>query len=353
MSWTRLSYPQVLLTALGVVLGVTLIVSAATSTAAFGAYNSAWDGTSEVRTAAANAGADPVLVQNTTEYNRYPADTSLAVIFSPTRPYTPGEAQRIARFVRAGGTVVIAEDYRRHSNPLLAAIGAEARIDPVPLRDERRAGASPAFPRATPAANTSVTRNITAVMLNHGSTVQPNGATVLFTSSPFSYRDVNRDETLTADEELTQYPVMTSEPVGDGRVIVVSDASVFVNAMVDRADNAALLQNLVTPQERVLLDLSHTAGLPPLIALQLLFQDSGTLAFLGSILSVLVLSALPSVPALREHLTSQDTTGDERRRAATEIAAGLRARYPEWDPERIERVTDRLITHHQERRDDD
>jgi hypothetical protein len=353
MAWTRLSYPQWLLIGLVVVLGGTLLISAATSTAAFGAYNSAWDGTSEVRATATEASVDPILVQNTSAYERYSANTSLAVVLSPTEAYSPRETQRLAQFVRAGGTVLIADDYREHSNPLLAAIGADARIDPVPLRDERRAGPTPAFPLATPATNTSVTRNVSELMLNHGGTIQPNGATVLFASSPFSYRDTTRDETLNDAEQLRQHPVVTSEPVGDGRVIVVSDASLFVNAMVSRADNGVLLTELVTPHERVLLDLSHTAGVPPLIAAQLFLQDTGVAAFFGGVLSLLALVLWPFIPAARDRLEAVEPQVDRPARDASEVAAGLRARHPKWDPDRIERVTDRLMTQHQQRRDDD
>lgn len=353
MAWTRLSYPQLLLVGLTVVLGGTLIISAATSTAAFGAYNSAWDGTSEVRATATDVGADPIIVQNTSEYDQHPAAGSMAVVLSPTTRYTQAEAERIATFVRGGGTVLIAEDYREHSNLLLAAIGADARIDPVPLRDERRAGPTPAFPLATSDANTSLTRNVSELMLNHGSTVRPNGATVLFTSSQFSYRDVNRDETLNDAEELQSHPVVTSERVGDGRVIVLSDASLFVNAMVTRADNGVFLAELISSQERVLLDLSHTAGIPPLIAARLLLQDSGVGAFVVGTLSVLGIVVLPRLPALRAQVTSTAPDIAPGTRDASAVAAGLRARHPEWEPERIERVTDRLMTQHQQRRDDD
>ncbi|WP_435186452.1 DUF4350 domain-containing protein [Halobellus sp. EA9] len=354
MAWDRPSYPQLLLYALAVVLGVTIMVSAGTSTAAFGAYNPAWDGTSEVRKTATTLGADPVVVQNTTRYQEVPPESSVAVVFSPTESYTDREAARLREFVRAGGTLLIADDFREHSNPLLAEIGANARIDPVPLRDERRAGPSPAFPRATAVANHTYTQNASAIMLNHGGTVRPSGATVLFASSEFSYRDLNRDETLNSDEQLSRHPVVTVESVGDGDVIVASDASLFLNAMVERADNGAFLRSVVAPHDAVLVDVSHTVGVPPLVAFQLLLQRSGWIAFLVGTASVIGVVGLPYVPLLVRRLrTRREAEMSDVPRTADEIAAGIRERHPEWDADRIERVTDSLMRRRQQPDTDD
>lgn len=354
MVWDRLSYPRMLLYALALVLGVTILVSAGTSTAAFGTYNPAWDGTSEVRETASALGADPVVVQNTTQYQETPPEASVAVVFSPTEPYSDRDAARLRQFVRAGGTLLVADDFREHSNPLLAEIGADARIDPVPLRDERRAGATPAFPRATAVTNSTYAENGSTITLNHGGTVRPNGATVLFASSEFSYRDLNRDETLNDDEELARHPVVTVESIGDGQIIVASDASLFLNAMVERADNAAFLRSLVAPHNHVLLDVSHTAGLPPLVAFQLLLQRSGWLAFLLGTVSVVAVVALPSVPHLVRRLREwREPERPDVPRTADDITAGIRARHPEWDADRVERVTDSLMRRRQQRETDD
>jgi hypothetical protein len=175
----------------------------------------------------------------------------------------------------------------------------------------------------------------------------------LFRSSAFSYRDVNRDETVNDAEELRSYPVATSESVGEGQVIVVSDASLFVNAMVSRADNGVLLTELVTSRAFVLLDVSHTAGVPPLIAVRLFLQDTNAAAFIIGTISLLAVSLLPYLLERRDQFMSTPPDVGIESRDASEVAAGLRERHPEWDTERIERVTDRLMTQHQQRRDDE
>ncbi|MGQ4557346.1 DUF4350 domain-containing protein [Halobellus sp. GM3] len=354
MAWSRPSYPRLLLGALVITVGLTVFVTASTSTAAFGAYNPAWDGTTEVRDTATAAGAEPTIVQNTTQYQQVPPENSVAVVFSPTTEYSEGEAARLRSFVEAGGTVLIADDYRAHSNPLLASLGAEARIDPVPLRDEQLSGPSPAFPRTQRVSNNTIGGNATSLMLNHGGTVQPNGATVLFVSSEFSYRDQNQDETLNEDEQLTQHPVVTVESVGAGTIIVASDASLFLNAMLERADNAMFLQALVEPHEHVLIDVSHSAGVPPLVAVQLLLQQSGGLAFLAGIISIIGVVLLPHLPQVRRRIIAwRDTPESPIPRTPEDIAAGIRTQHPEWDADRVERVTDSLMSRRQQREDND
>jgi len=50
-------------------------------------------------------------------------------------------------------------------------------------------------------------------------------------------------------------------------VILVSDASVFINEMLERPDNQQLARNLLTTSETVLLDYQHRDGIPTAVAL--------------------------------------------------------------------------------------
>ncbi|MFC6863886.1 DUF4350 domain-containing protein [Halomicroarcula sp. GCM10025817] len=348
------SYPRLVLVALLGTLVVTLAVAAGTSAASLGAYNSAWDGTSEIRTTAASADTATVLAQNVSAYEQATPNRTVAFVLSPTESYGDNETAPIASFVQAGGTLVVAEDYGPHSNPLLGDVGATARVDGTPLRDEQRAGPSPAFPKATPGRNHSYTTDVDSLMLNHGSVVRPGDATVLVNSSSFSYLDTNGDETLDDTETLTSRPIVTVEQVGQGTVVVISDPSIFLNAMLERSDNAAFLQALVGPPETVLLDVSHTAALPPLVAVRLWLQDVSVPTFAIGTLSVLAVVVLLSGratlrPLERWRAESVEPPG----LSSDEIANSIRKQHPDWDEERVGRVTDSLIQHRQQGQGDD
>lgn len=286
-------------------------------------------------------------------YDGTTPDRPITVVRSPTDP-DGDDATAIASFVRAGGTLLVAADYGDHGNALLATVGADARVNGTPLRDEQHAGPSPAFPRAQTTPNHTYTERVDGLMLNHGSVVEPGNATVIARSSEFSYLDTNRNQQLDESEVLAQRPVVTVETVGEGTVIVVSDPSLFLNAMRERSDNAAFLEAIVENHEHVLLDVSHGVSPPPLVTARVLLQRSGVLGFLGGSLSVLALVVLAEPLGVSTRLR-------ERRRApvqqpqlsADEIAAGLRARHPEWDEARIDRVTESLLKRRRKEGPDD
>ncbi len=348
MDWNSISYPRALLVALLATLALTLVITAGTSSASLGAYNPSWDGTSGIRTTADATGVESIIAQNSTTYEETTAEGTVAVVLSPDRQYNERAAGRVTSFVRSGGTLVVAEDYGQHGNELLAAAGTEARINGTALRDEQQAGPSPAFPHATPTANHTYTENVSMIVLNHGSTVDSGNATTLMSSSEFSYHDTNGNERLDDSEILDRRPVVTIEPVGDGHVLVVSDPGIFLNSMLERGDNEAFLRGILGEHERVLLDMSHSTGVPPLVALQLALQQSGLLTFVAGSLSVMMLVFLAKPASLSARLRGwRKTTTDSPTPSSDELTAAIRARHPDWDDERVERVTNSLIRRRQ------
>jgi hypothetical protein len=268
------------------------------------------------------------------------------VVLSPDDGYDPEEADRVRSFVEAGGTLVVAEDYGPHGNDLLSAVGADARVDGRPVRDERTNYRSPALPVATNVTNASRVGGAEQLTLNHGTAVRPNGAAVLVATSEFAYLDADGDGTLDDDEALRSYPVATVEALGDGRVVVVGDPSLFINAMLDRPGNAAFVRGLFEDERSVLLDYSHAAGLPPLAAARLSLQRGPLLQVLAGLLGVLAIGAWGrgvDRETIRVYLgrdgepeRGEDDTGPE-----AALVQYLASEHPDWPRERIERVVER------------
>lgn len=282
----ELDLPRLFLVGLTVVMLVSVGIAASTSSSSFGGYNPTWEGTSTLRQEASAVGAEPIIATSTDDYERVRPESSIAVLLSPDRPYSPAETNRVRQFVRAGGTLVVAEDFGRHTNPLLADLGVRTRVDGRLLRDERWNYQSPDIvvaPNITPSTLTGGTNQIT---LNHGSVLHPNGSRVLANSSSFSYIDTNRNGSLDGDEVMDRYPVATVENVGQGRVVVVSDPSLFINAMVNRPGNGRFVRALLSGHETVLLDYSHTSDIPPLIAATLAVRESQVLRGLVGLVGI-------------------------------------------------------------------
>jgi hypothetical protein len=305
-----------------------------------------------MRTVVEGSDTELLIAQQTTQYDGIDPQETAAVVLSPTEAYGT-ESTAIREFVRSGGTLMVAEDYGEGGNELLSAVGADARFNGTALRDERNAGPSPAFPKATATVNHTYSQNVSGLMLNHGTVIDPHNATPLFHSSSFSYLDENGNEELDISEELGRYPVVTIEQVGSGEVLAISDPSIFLNAMLAESDNQALLDAVVAAHSKMLFDVSHASQLPLLVQFRLLLQQSSLAIIITGTVSVLAVFWLLTTPAFPKRMQRQSTAIDRPDLSTEEIAAGIRSRNPEWNEQRVQRVTDSLMSYRNQSKSDD
>jgi len=199
---------------------------------------------------------------------------------------------------------------------------------------------------ASPAHESPVTRNISQITLNHGTAVAPSeNADALVNSSSFSYLDSNSNAELDSSEPIHQYPVVVREDVANGSVILVSDASVFINEMLERPDNQQLARNLLTTSETVLLDYQHRDGIPTAVALVHTAADAPILQWMiVAVLTVGVGIAWSKTP-IHSDRSNFESPADETHsdRNHDDVVAKISERHPEWNAERVERVA-RSIT---------
>ncbi|VTT87350.1 hypothetical protein DM2_684 [Halorubrum sp. DM2] len=398
--------PRLVLYALALVLAVALVVAASTTTAAFGAYNVEWDGTSDFRELADQESESRVAL-GTGAYETADPNGTVAVALAPAREYGENDSRRVREFVAAGGTLVVADDVGPHGNRLLGDVGATARFDGAQLRDERSYYRAPSLPIATNVTETRYTAGVDQLTLNGatavaigtattgngtgpangttrnatgpanatrtGNATGPANATAIVTTSPFGYLDRNATGNLSADDELGAYPVVTVESVGDGRVIAAGDPSLFINAMLDQPDNEAFASGLVTAGDRVLLDYSHAGDQPPVAVALLAFRSSSLLQVLVGLLGVGVvwgyghrggglgravgqrLDALLS-RRFQARLPPWLLGSGERGGPAVDEAAvldALRNRYPEWDETRLRNAMTDVLSERDAGREDE
>jgi len=323
--------PRAVLVGVALVVGVTLVYGGATSVAAFGAFNPSWEGTADLRTLAGETGADTEVATNTTAYDGY-GNGTVAVIVAPDEPYEAAEVRHIAAFLERGGTLLVA-DRNGTADDLLERVGATARLDGAPLRDDRTHYRGPALPVATNVSEHPLTAGVDALTLNHGTAVVAGDSTVLVATSEFAYLDDDRNGEVDDDESLASYPVATTETVGAGRVVVVSDGSAFINVMADRPGNRAFATNVFNGSDTVLIDTSHGGDPPPVISALLTVRNSPPLQGVLVGLALVVVFAWhrrlyprPAAPAV-EGASDPDA-----------VAASAVGRYPRMERGRVGRL---------------
>lgn len=344
---TRLTGPHLLLFALSLCAALTLVTIASTSTAGFAAYNPGWDGTAEFRQMADDRGP-LVHARSTAAYGTVPANETVAVVLAPTSAYDPAERAQLRTFLDSGGTVVVAENFGPYGNDLLSGLGTDTRVDGAVLRDERHHFRSPALPIATDPADEPLAAGVEELTLNYGTAVDPSEeATVVVNTSKFAYLDRNENEQIDDTEDPRRHPIVTTERVGDGTLVVVGDPSLVINSMLAETDNRRFAANLLDTGDVVLIDHTHTSTLPPTVTALLLLREVPILATLVGLGGLGVVTAwYRGFPTrLRRVWRRVDRSS---RAAALETARSkpdpevvrkrLRQRHPEWDDARIDRV---------------
>ena len=352
MEWStgELRYPQLVLVVLLACLLGGLAWGFATSGVAYGPYNYDWDGGSELRSTLTATDTETTIALSLSDYEGAPPDETAAIVLDPGDRYDGAERAQLSSFVSQGGTLVVASA-ANGSTELVADLGSTIRIDGTPVRDEQHNLRDPAFPRANDVASHETVRNVSALTLNHGTVLEPGSATAIVNTSTLAYLDHNHNEELDADEELASRPVVAIEQLGDGAVIVVSDASVFTNAMLDEGGNSQFVRNLGEDHDYVLLDYSQQGSLPPLTYAFLLVRGSVPIQVGLSLLGIatIALWGRTGIRGRFERLWSSARGDDGEDSVAGQfvdaetLSTYLARRHPEWDDERIARVTEGIL----------
>ena len=340
-----IDWPKIVFISLVVTVIVVLSIGSMVSLAAFNPYNPTWEGTSDFRTMVTDA-EEPGIIHNADRYDDL-SGSETVFVFAPTEDYDATDAARIAAFLDRGGTLVLLDNFGESGNTLLADLGLDTRFSGDVLQDEQHYDRSPTMPIATGVRNHSLTGGVESVTLNYATALTGiANESVVITSSRVTYLGPD-DADIDDDAELTAYPIVGVESVGDGEVITVGDPSIAVNEMLHRTDNRQFMANLATTGDEVIIDVSHGSPIPPLRFGVLAFRSIPILTVLVGLIGIIGISLLgerrlprPRIPAgVRSRLPPWllpprrvPALDDETRRQL------LAQEYPDWDPERRERV---------------
>ena len=218
----------------------------------FSPTNTAWNGLSSFA-----ALEHPTQLQN---LSALPPDGTGFVLLEngPSGPFSSVESRAVSSFVASGGTLILTDDQDGIANSLLTGLGLSSRFSGGLLVD-------PLFNFRNSylvVAPTVSLSNVQSLAFNYATTltVSDPGALVLAYSSDFSHIYPAQPGGSVASAPHGPFPVAAQIPDGKGRVYLIADDSVFINSMISRNGNLALLDDLSTGQ--MFLDTSHFAVSP-------------------------------------------------------------------------------------------
>jgi len=217
-------------------VGVAMLTWLHPADADFSVAGRGWNG---LRDAADQLAAMPLAADD--EYDSLASPGTLILV--PAVPLEANVTERIGSFVRDGGVLVLLDDYGS-GNDVLEALGAPLRFSGAPLVDPLHCDTNETMPKAS-VATVSATGALSLV-LNHGTWLEVReGADLWARSSYFSYGDTDNDGQWDEGEPQGPLPVGARWRSGDGEVVVAADASLLINAMLDRSDNLEAISSFV------------------------------------------------------------------------------------------------------------
>ena len=152
---------------------------------------------------------------------------------------------------------MLGDDYGT-GNSLLEQLALDTRFSGLLLLDPMFKDTNSHLPRILHVVDSPYTQNVEELTFNYPTVLNAaEDVTVLAWSTDYSYL-VDGSHQLTGDSPVGPFPVMAEVTVGDGRMILISDSSLFINSMENLASNYTFIQNIaaVTTSE-VLIDHSH------------------------------------------------------------------------------------------------
>jgi hypothetical protein len=200
-----------------IVIGLALPARGGTD---YDANSRAWNGLSELRALATSAGLTVEAV-NDASWESLSPDKDVLFLLYPTREV---DAVQLIAFIRAGGRVLLADDFGKADEALARLSLIHGKTATV--RAQRHDG-NPNLPIAKPRdPSHPLARDVTELVTNHPSVLTATAGDTVFS---FSGGDA----------------VVVTGEIGTGRYVVLSDPSVLINAMLAFDGNLAFALNLL------------------------------------------------------------------------------------------------------------
>jgi len=176
-------------------------------------------------------------------------------IIGPSKDFTDDEVSMLRSHLLSGGTIVLADDFGS-GNQLLERLGLKVRLNGSLLVDPLFKERDMRLPRILMVSKELVENPDKGIVLNYATVIEGCDNS-LASSSSFSFLDIDLDGVYDEHEPKGPFTVICRMVYGDGRLILISDSSLFINAMLTMDnDNKKLLEGLAGGH-KMLVDTGH------------------------------------------------------------------------------------------------
>ena len=241
----------------------------------FSTYNTAWNGASDAKALASSDGYTTSSVLALSEIGTSGHGVLFMLNPNSSVGFSASDASTLQSFVRNGGVLVLANNFG-NGNAVLSGLGVlgEARFNGSLLEDNVSKGVDAALPLITDVTASGLTGGVHELYFNYGTALDVSGTnvTVLARSAPTSYLLAPGGGNATVNATTGAHPVLATLDYGNGRIVLLSDPSVFSNDMLGQADNQQLLTSMFAnltggnTAVPIMFDESHFAS-PPVFSL--------------------------------------------------------------------------------------
>jgi hypothetical protein len=243
-----------------IIIVVALVVSVPvfnSTTEDFSTYNAQWNGCSRIKDLSASPQDRPVSSAFSLE-GLGAENRGVLVMLNPSDNVnmTQSDIANVKAFVQNGGSLLLAADFG-NANPVLDGLGLgdTVRFNQSLLVDAMSNWGGSAFPEISFFSPSNVTTDVQHVYFDYGTVLDINGTSypsniaVLARSGPSSYLIATPADIGTPQNGSSattgEKPVLAYLGYGNGKIMLLSDPSVFVNGMLDKGDNAKLYENII------------------------------------------------------------------------------------------------------------
>jgi len=206
-------------------LGVLLFLSLRANAAPFELTGTDWEGCQElVRLAQSELGPAKIVATGQLDFRELRPEDGVILLY----PEHTLDVEQLAKFMKAGGRVVLLDDFGR-GDSLLRHFGME-RV-PAPRKPAESLRHNPSLALAEPASAHPVVSDVQRVVTNH-----PTG---------LSHPDLSPVLKIRGQEGEPDVIIAVAGAVGQGRLLAVGDPSMVMNSMLRYAGNKAFARGLV------------------------------------------------------------------------------------------------------------
>jgi len=244
---------------------------------------------------------------------------------------------------------------------VLSGLGilGEARFNGSLLEDNVSRGVDAAHPLITDINASGLTAGVHELYFNYGTALDTSGrnVTVLARSAPTSYLST-AGTSATTEATAGARPVLATLNYGNGRIVLLSDPSVFINEMLGHADNQQLLTSMLAnltggnKAVSIMFDESHRAAPPVWSLLYDRINADDTIKYSVVILFIaaFVIGINANALAKRRKRKDMGPTPDELPMNEEAVITDIVRTHPEWRRSRVKGFLKQLQQRRRKRR---